>query len=516
MPRKILSPEFFRSDAGVLGLLSFVVLLIHVIVNATTAYGYFRDEFYYIACSERLAFGYVDQPPLSILLLAINRFVLGDSLVALRLLPAIAAGSIVFLTGRLAGILGGGRFAQILAALCSLTAPQYLGMLNFFSMNAFDVLFWTITMYLAVRIVKEDGPQLWIPFGFAAGLGAQNKFSILFLCFGIVAGLLVTSGRKHLWSRYFWAGGFAGFLIFLPHIVWQIVNDFPTAEFVKHATENKNIISSPLEFLVSQIMMMSPFTFPIWAIGLLYFFFSKNGKQFRFVGWAYLVIVVLLVFQNGKPYYLSPFYPILFAGGAVVIDSFIEKSRRLWLRIGTVTVLLIGGVIAAPFALPVLPPEKFIAYSNALGIQSRPEERHEMGKLPQHYADMFGWKEKAEAVARAFYSLAPEERQKCAIFTFNYGRAGAIDFYGKELGLPKTISTHNNYWLWGPGKYTGEIVIILAKDLGELREHFKSVELIETIPCEYCMPYEADTQVFMCRGLKQPMQELWKSIKSFG
>ncbi|MBX2991202.1 MAG: glycosyltransferase family 39 protein [Bacteroidetes bacterium] len=516
MPRKLLFPEFFRSDRGVLVSLSFLVFLIHVIVNATTAYGYFRDEFYYIACSERLAFGYVDQPPLSILLLAATRFVLGDSLVALRLLPAVAAGIVVFLTGRVTGILGGGRYAQILAALCSLTAPQYLGMLNFFSMNAFDVLFWTIAIYLTLRIVKEDAPHLWIPFGIVAGLGSQNKVSILFLCFGIVGGLLLTSGRKHLWNRNFWIGGSAGLLIFLPHIIWQIVNDFPTAEFVKHATENKNIISSPLEFLVSQIMMMSPFTFPIWGTGLVYFFLVKDVKRFRFLGWTYVLIFVLFILQNGKPYYLSPMYPVLFAGGAVAISSFIGKSRRVWLRTGIVTVLLIGGIIAAPFALPVLPPEKFIAYSNALGIQPRPQERHEMGKLPQHYADMFGWKEKAEAVARAFHSLKPKEKQQCAIFTFNYGRAGAIDFFGKELGLPKAISNHNNYWLWGPKQYTGEIVIILAKDLGELRERFESVQLVETIPCDYCMPYEKDTQVFICRGLKQPIQELWESIKSFG
>ncbi|MEK7249038.1 MAG: glycosyltransferase family 39 protein, partial [Bacteroidota bacterium] len=214
--------------------------LLHVIVNATTAHGYFRDEFYYIACSEHLAFGYVDQPPLSILLLAINRFLFGDSLVALRIMPALAAALTVFLTGKIAAALGGNRFAKSLAALCSLIAPQYLGMLNFFSMNAVDLLFWTIAVLIVVNIMREGNPKLWLSFGVVAGLGAQNKFSILFLCFGIAVGLLLTSERTHLRNKWFWLGATIAAIIFLPHVIWQIVNNYPTLEFVRNATLNKN------------------------------------------------------------------------------------------------------------------------------------------------------------------------------------------------------------------------------------------------------------------------------------
>lgn len=496
--------------------LALSAFLIHVFINATTAYGYFRDEFYYIACSEHLAFGYVDQPPLSILLLAVNRFLFGDSLVALRIMPAFVAAAVVFLTGKIAQSLGGDRFAQRLAALSALIAPQYLGMFNFFSMNAFDVLFWTLAMLVVVKIIQDEKPKLWLLFGVVAGLGAQNKFSILFLCFGIAVGLLLTSERKHLTKKWFWSGAAIALIIFLPHIIWQFVNNFPTQEFVRNATLNKNVQSSPLEFLVGQIMTMSPFTFPVWAVGLGYFFFSKRAKPFRLFGWCYVAVFALFVLQHGKVYYLSPIYPILFASGSVAIAEFILKRQWNWLRPAIISVLIAGGIIAAPFALPVLPVETYIAYAKTLGVKSRPEERHEMGKLPQHFADMFGWKEKTEAVARAFHKLTPEEQAKCAIFTFNYGRAGAIDFFGKDYGLPKTICNHNNYWLWGPRDYSGEIVIVLAKDLGEFREQFQTVELVEKIPCEYCMPFEADTQVYICRGLKKPIIEVWQSIKSFG
>lgn len=516
MRPKILARECLKSDTTLLAALALLVFLIHVIVNATTAYGYFRDEFYYIACSEHLAFGYVDQPPLSVFLLAVNRFLFGDSLVALRIMPAMAAAAIVFLTGKIAESLGGARFAQTLAALCALIAPQYLGMLNFFSMNSFDVLFWTVGMLVVVKIIKNENPKLWLLFGIVAGFGAQNKFSMPFLCFGIAIGLLLTSERKHLMQKWFWLGAALAAIIFLPHVIWQIANNFPTQEFVNNATLNKNVQSSPLEFLIGQIMQMSPFTFPIWGIGLGYLFFSKKGKAFRLFGWCYIAVFALFVLQRGKVYYLSPIYPILFAGGSVAIAEFIHKRQWNWLRPTLITILAVSAILVAPFALPLLPVQSFIAYAKTMGVESRPEERHEMGKLPQHFADMFGWKEKTDAVARAYHMLTPKEQAQCAIFTFNYGRAGAIDFFGRHYDLPKTICNHNNYWLWGPREYTGEIVIVLAKDLGEFREQFQSVELVETIPCEYCMPFEADTQVYICRGLKKPIKEVWQSIKSFG
>lgn len=516
MNKRILSADLLKNNSGMLVLLGVAAFLIHVVVAATTAYGYFRDEFYYIACSEHLAFGYVDQPPLSILLLAVSRFLFGDSLVALRLLPAIAAGVVVFLTGRIAGLLGGDRFAQLLAALCALTAPQYLGMLDFYSMNAFDLLFWTIAIYIVVGILRDGNPKGWLVFGIVAGLGAQNKYSMIFLCVGLVAGVLLTAERKHLLTKWFWLGTGIAALIFLPHILWQVAHSFPTAEFIKNATENKNIISTPVEFLVRQIMFMSPLTFPVWGTGLLFFFFAAAAKPYRFIAWCYVILFTLFIVQHGKPYYLSPIYPMLFAGGAIAIQQFVERRRWEWLRPTCVATLLLGGIGSAPFALTVLPPETFIGYSRALGIESRPEERHQMGKLPQHYADMFGWEEKVQAVARAFQSLKPDEQAACAIFTFNYGRAGAIDFFGGKYGLPKSISNHNNYWLWGPRDYTGDVVIILAKELGEMRDMFASVEMFEVIPCEYCMPYEADTQVYICRGLKRPIKELWNEIKSFG
>ncbi len=494
-------------------LLSALVFLLHIVVNATTAYGYFRDELYYLACSEHLAFGYVDHPPLSILLLAISRFFFGESLVALRLFPALAHGFIVFLTGRIAQQLGGIAFAQILAALGSSLAPVFLGITNYYSMNAFDILLWTIALFIVVKIVQEENKRLWLFFGVVVGLGTQNKYSIAFLSFGIVVGLLLTSQRKHLLSKEFWLGATIAAIILLPHIMWQVANRFPTLEFMHNATLYKNVENSFLEFFVGQFMQVSPFSFPIWGIGLWYFF-SKNGKPFRVFGWCYVALFVLFVLQRGKVYYLAPIYPILFASGGVVIAQLIAARHWTWLK-PILIILLFGTTLMLPMALPLLPADTFIAYQHAIGIEPPREENHEMGKLPQHFADMFGWEEKVAAVARAFHTLSPEERAKCAIVADNYGRAGAIDFFGRTYGLPKAISRHNSYWLWGTRGYTGEVVIVLGGGLEDKQQLFASVEVTETVQCEYCMPYENNLRVYVCRGIKTPPDELWARNRSF-
>jgi hypothetical protein len=231
-------------------------------------------------------------------------------------------------------------------------------------------------------------------------------------------------------------------------------------------------------------------------------------------GWCYAAIFTLFVLQRGKAYYLSPIYPILFASGGVAIAHLIATQKWNWLK-PTTLALVFCTMLLSPMALPILPVETFIVYQNTIGIEPPREENHEMGQLPQHFADMFGWKEKVAAVARAFHTLSPEEQTKCAIVADNYGRAGAIDFFGRKYGLPKAISRHNNYWLWGTRGYTGEVVIVLGGGLEDKQQLFESVEVAETVQCEYCMPYENNLRVYICRGIKTPIDGLWERQRSF-
>jgi hypothetical protein len=513
--RETMLRRLFRSDIAVLVYIALAGFAIHLFVNLQGGYGLFRDEFYYLACADHLAFGYVDHPPLSIALLAISRFLLGDSLFAIRILPAIAGAFTVFFTGMIVREIGGRRFAQVLASLTVLAVPYYLAFNGFYSMNAFDLLIWTLAFYLIARILSTGNPKLWLWFGVLAGLGMQNKISVLFLGFGLLIGLLLTPQRKNLASKYFWAGALLALLLFIPHIIWQIVNGWPTLEFISNAQKYKISDFTVLGFFVEQIIGLNPLLLPVWGIGLLFLLFGKNVRKYRLFGLMYLAIFAALVLQRSKPYYLMPCYPILFAAGAVFWEGLTLRHRLAWLKPVMLSLVVAAGMLTAPMALPILPVKAYIEYAAALGLQPRVGERHQMGELPQYFADMHGWENMVATIAAVYHSLSDEEKAKTAIFVGNYGEAGAIDYYRHKYDLPRAISGHNAYWYWGPRGATGEIVIYLGGSKEELERYFHQVEQVDTVICQYCMPYENNLPVFICRGLRVPLKELWPQVKHF-
>jgi hypothetical protein len=505
--------RYVAGDTTLLLVLSLFVVLLQLLVSSR--YGYFRDEFYYFACGEHLAWGYVDQPPFVALMAAMTRGLLGDSLLAVRFLPALSNGLIVFLTGLIARELGGGRFAQGLAALAVLIAPVYLAIDHIFSMNCFDLVFWVLAIYLAVKILKEDRPKLWLLFGLVAGIGLMNKYSVGFLGLGLVVGLVLTPARKYLRSKWLWLGGALAFLIFLPHIVWEVEHAFPTREFIRNATLHKNLPMSPPTFLLESILQTGPINLPIWLAGLYFLFFAKSGKPFRVLGWIYVTDLVLFLLTNGKPYYLAPAYFILLAAGAVHLESVVRTRQWGWLKPVSVTALGLAGLTFLPYALPVLPVETFIRYQDFMGIHPGSGERGPSGKLPQMYADMFGWENQVATVARVYNALTPEEKARTIIFCGNYGEAGAVDFLGRKYGLPKAASGHNNYWYWGPGNWGADIVIAIGVSREDLEETFEQVELAATVVSPYARPSETDLPIFIGRKPRRPLKEVWPGTRHF-
>jgi hypothetical protein len=504
------------TGTGVVLLIALLKLVLHLWVNAFAGYGFFRDELYYIVCSDYLDAGYVDQPPFSLFLLALNRFLFGDSLFAIRIIPAVAGSLTVFTVGLITRELGGGRFAQGLSALAALASPAYLAMSSFYSMNALDILAWTLLAYSTVRLRTTGNPRCWVAIGLILGLGALNKISIIWLGAGLYVGLLVTSYRR--WFRTPWPYAAAGlaFLLFLPYIVWNFQNDFATLEFIRNATSTKYGGLGADTFLVGQILVNNPVTFPLWVTGLLGVFLTSKLARFRVIGWMYFVpLIILLVNGHSKPEYLSPIYGALFAAGAVVWESVLRKRPWTVLRPISLGVVAAGCVLLTPFTVPLLPVERFISYAEVLGVTHESPEGKKLEKLPQFYADMFGWPEKAAAVAAVFAELSAEERVRCAIVAENYGRAAAVDVFGRHYGLPRAISPHNNYWIWGTLGQTGELVIWLGGDINALRQRFASVEIAGAIACEFCMPYESNLNIYLCRNPRRPFLELWQELKHF-
>ena len=515
--RRISAPallRFFATDTGLLTLIALAKLLLHLATSS--GFGYFRDEFYYMAAGRRLDFGYVDFPPFIALVAAFTRVTLGESLLALHLIPALAGAAVVFLTGLMARALGGGRAAQSMAALSVLIAPQYLGMNALFTMDSFDVLFWTACLYVLILILRDNPPnhrpKLWLLFGLLAGLGLLNKLSMLYFGLAVVVGLFLTGQRRHFRSKELYAGGLIALAFLAPYLAWNASHGWPTVAFWQNYS-NKLTPASPFSFVLQQILIMNPGLFPIW-LGGLYFVFRPEGKTYRALGIAYLVLLGIFMLQNAKNYFLAPFYPVLFALGAVMITGIRGRSRWQWFGAEHMRWTGVITLFFLPLVIPVLPREWELSYLRLFGSVTPQTEKYDTGGMPQYFADRFGWEELTATVAGVYEKLPEQDQAKACIFTGNYGEAGALAFFGRKYNLPPVISGHNNYFIWGPGNCTGEVMITVgAGQPEELAPSFETVEVAGTTRCQYCVPYENNLAVLVCRGLRKPIEEVWPMVK---
>ncbi len=504
----------YATESALVVFFSAVALLAHLLTNGR--YGYFRDELYYIACARHLDFGYVDQPPLSILLLRLSQMLFGDSLFSIRLLPALAGSATVAFTGAIARELGGRGWAVALACAASLYALFNLAVGNFFSMNAFEPLLWMGCIYILIRIINGGSPTLWLWLGALLGLGLENKHSTAFFGAAIFVGLLLTPERRHFAQKWIWLGGLIALAIALPNLLWQARHHWPTYELLSNiAHSNKNVALSPVQFIAEQIVFMNPGTLPLWIAGLLWLFASRDGRRYRALGIIYLVTLAEFIVLHGKSYYLAPAYPMLFAAGGLAAERVFAAHLR-WLKPGLLLVILVTGALFAPLAMAVLPPDKLIAYMQAIHLQPPRTETSHTAALPQVFADQFGWEQMVGSVAHVYHHLRPEDERRAAIFCQNYGEAGAIDFFGPKLGLPPAISGHQNYFLWGPRDWTGEVALVLDTNDEDERDQFASVEdLGQIVSSPWAMPFERRMHIFLCRDLKAGVREFWPRVKEW-
>ena len=496
-------------------LLGFALAKIALHLTVITRYGYFRDELYYLASTEHLDWGYVEHPPLSIVLLAMFRFMFGDSLVALRTLPALAGAATVVLTGMIARRLGGGRFAQGLACLAALLAPVFLGTNHFYSMNSFDLLLWTLAVWLLLVILREATTTRWVWLGVVLGLGLLNKISVLWLGLGLGVGLLLTPHRRLLQTGGPYLAAAVAGAMFVPHLWWQVANGWPTLEFMRNATAVKMVDVPWSDFVLKQLLEVGPGNAPVWLVGLGFGLAARAVRPFRILAWIYLSVgLLLLLGGRSRASYLAVAYPMLLALGGVAWER-ASAAAGSWLRVPVTALVVVSGLVTLPFALPVLGVDAFIRYQARLGMQPSTEEHHEVGPLPQHYADMFGWEELGALVNTAYQRLTPRERARCRVFGQNYGEAGAIDVIGRRLGLPRAMSGHNSYWLWGPGDFDGQVLIIIGGDREDNAQFFEEIEIVGQTRNPYAMPYERGLDVSIARRPKGTLRAAWPMLRHF-
>ncbi len=495
-------------------------LLVPLLVLATVGlhvafagrYGYFRDELYFIICGQRLAWGYVDQPPFIALATRVATELFGTSLRGFRLIPALAAGTLVALTCHLARRFGGGGFAVGLAALPAALAPVYLVHGHLFTMNSFEPVLWTACAVVLVHLVDTEDRRLWVPLGLLVGVGLLNKHSMGFYAGCLGLGVLLSPARRFLASRWLGVGALLTVALVAPHLWWQWEHGFPMFELLRNGQLHKNAPFSVGAFFGGQVLLVHPLSVPLWLAGLGFLLVSQRGRPYRALGWGFVLLVGLFVALKAKDYYLGPAYPVLLAAGAAVWE---RAVRHPWLRAAVLVPAVAGFALLAPMALPVLPVEDFLAWQRTLGVSPPKLERKEYRELPQHYADQHGWEELVATVAGVYGRLTPEEQARTALYAQNYGEAGALDWLGRKYGLPPARSGHNHYWLWGPGEEPAHLLVV-GGSLEELERLCERAEEAARVPPNpYVMPYEDNLPVYRCSGLKVPLARLWPQLKSY-
>ncbi|MGZ6141981.1 MAG: ArnT family glycosyltransferase [Myxococcales bacterium] len=476
--------------ARIAWLIALGALALHLLCGGN--YGWFRDEMYFLACGRHLAWGYVDQPPLIPLISRLSYAISGDRVWLYRLPAMLAHAATVLLAGVFAWRQGGGRFAVALACVCVAVAPIDLGQGSLLTMNVFELL-----LYLSVVLLALE--DRWAFAGVLTGIGILNKHSFAFYAACLLAGVLTDPKRRS--RRILLAAGIAA-LIVLPHALWQVQNGFPMLELLA-AQKWKNAPWTLRGYLGEQLLEMNPLALPVVLAGLW-----LAAKELRPVAIAFVLEELLFGALKGKPYYLAAAFLPLFALGGVAVERL--QSR---LKPAIPAAIALSGLLLAPLAMPLLPPETFVRWQQILHLAPLPLERQRLGPLPQHFADQFGWRELSAAVTEAAAKLTPEERAHAGVFGQNYGEAAALELFGSG-GLP-VFSGHNSYWVWGPPPGLDTVVIVG----GHVEDHLKNLRECRVAATEkdapFAMPYERQRTIFICDGLRAPIADIWPHDKHY-
>lgn len=474
--------------------------------------GFFRDELYFIACGHRLAWGYVDQPPLIALVARAAWWLSGDGgSVALFRLPAYLAGAAsVGVTALVARRLGGGHFAMALAAAATAGSALQLAQGHLLTMNVLELLLWNLVV-LALLAALQGSGRAWIAAGALLGLTLLAKYSGGLLAVALLAGLVATSARRSLASGWAWAGLALAAVLALPALWWQLDHGLPFLELLLNGRLHKNAEITPAMLLSELLLEQGPLGLLLAAAGALHLLAGREGREARWLGVAMILVLLTFALAGGKPYYLGPAFPPLFAAGAVVAEARLPAWPAL--RAGVVGLTAVLLLPAAPIAIPLLEPAATVAWMRRIGVAPVRTERAFTQPLPQHQADQLGWPGQVAAVRAVVEELPPGERAKAVVYATNYGRAAALQLLGR--GLPPVVSGHNQYFLWGvPG--TPTVVVALGGRMEQHASNFDEVTLAGRTPAlPDGMPYESAVPIYVLRRPRAPIAELLRTTKSY-
>jgi hypothetical protein len=473
-------------------------------------YGYVRDELYFLAAGHHLAWGYVDQPALTPLLARLGAVLFGNTLVGLRVIPALALAALVLLTAAMSRLLGAGRTGQVLAALATATCAEYLGAMHELTTATPDFVFWAATLYLVLRLLASQDPRWWLAIGGCVGVASEAKWNIAFLVAALAAGLLLPTRlpfpphRRLLRSRYLLFGCLIAAALAAPDLIWQAAHGWPSIDVFR--TLQTQAGHNRATFWIGQFLYAGPVLAPVWVAGAIWSVRSGDARRFRAAGIACVIAIVVQFVLGGKAYYPGGAYTFLFAAGCVPLERWLaaRKSRASRFspaaRMGAA--MVVGALVAAPVALSVLP---------ARTLHTAP-----LQKINYDLGEEIAWPKEVALVAREYHALPVPQRQHTTILTGNYGEAGAIDRYGPGMGLPQVYSGANNFWLWGPPPAADANAIVVGMDPAFLRREFAHVRRVATFWNGLGVSDdEQGTPVFLATGLKSAWAHAWPAFRNY-
>lgn len=525
-----------------------IVLLAHVVTNATMAYELHRDAYLYLAMGEHLRLWGMDFPPFIAVVARITRAILGDSVVAIRMGPALAHAATVLMAGVFARELGGGRPARILAALAVATAPLYLRAGVLFQPVVFDQLWWTLALYALARVGRARRPRThghqtvpvpdpdggaaasaapgagvrrwWIVFGAVMGLALLTKLTALVLGLAVLVALLASPQRRELATPWPWIAAAIAIALGSPSIVGQIRLGFPILGQMADLQASQLQRLTPLDFLAGQLLEVGPAAILGWG-GAWALLSRREYRPYRAVGWATVVAFLIMMALSAKPYYIGPVYPALIGAGATIAFRWTRHlagdGRRTLassVKAALFATIAAWAILTFPLGIPVLRPPSMARYAAALGAtEAVRTNTGEVLDLPQDYADMLGWKHLVAAVAAAYHALPAADRSRVVVLATNYGEAGAIDYYGPDMGLIKAVAPVGSYWFWGPGDRDGDVVLVVGEEAADLAAYFADVEEVARVENPWGVPEERDVPLVVGREPYRTLQELWPSFR---
>ncbi|WP_342647409.1 glycosyltransferase family 39 protein [Mucilaginibacter sp. CSA2-8R] len=490
----------------------FVAVKVLLVIFTGGHYGFHRDELLHLTLGDHLDWGYMEVPPLIALLAKISTTVLGSSVMAARVFPAIASLLIIWFTGLLTIELGGKRFAITLACLCILFSPGMAASGYLFQPVVFDQLWWLLAAYLCVKYVNSENGKYLYYLGLVIGLGLLTKYTMAFFTGALLMAILLMPQRRLLWRKETTIAAAIAILLFLPNLWWQYTHHWPVVTHMTKLNQEQLKYIKPADFIIPQLLLHGTAAV-VWIAGLLVALFHPKFAKYRFVGLAFLLVFAFLLKMNGKAYYLLAAYPMLFAAGGTGIEYWLKNVA---LRIVATILMIAPNLLLLPIVLPVLSINQALSFFDYYRQHLKfmdfaiTWEDHKKHRTTQDYADMLGWEEIAKKTAAIYHQLTPAQQQRTVIFADNYGEAGALHVYHNRYQLPEVVCLNSSFALWAPEKLNAEYLIYVSddndvSDLQPVAESYQRAGMVENP-----LAREHGTGIFLIKDLKPGFENIYR------